>query len=79
MNLRRVWVSLLCICFTLLLFDNLLAQDSTRQQRRRMPRPTAPPIGSVIKDFELPILGEGTFKLSEQKGKIVVIELGACT
>jgi len=44
-----------------------------------MPRRTGPPVGEVVKDFELPILGEGTFKLSEQKGKIVVIELGACT
>lgn len=78
MNWRRVWVSLLCISFTLLLFDNVFAQDSTRQLSRR-PRRTGPPVGEAVKDFELPILGEGTFKLSEQKGKIVVIELGACT
>ncbi|KPK87769.1 hypothetical protein AMJ80_11740 [bacterium SM23_31] len=79
MNWKRVWVSLLCICFTLLLFDNLLAQDRPQPSQRRMDWQPEMEIGDTVRDFELPILGGGTFKLSEQKGKIVVMELGACT
>jgi cytochrome oxidase Cu insertion factor (SCO1/SenC/PrrC family) len=73
--------SLLCLVFVVLLFDSVLAQDRT-QQRGRKDRPERKPaveIGDVVKDFELPILDGGKFKLSEKRGTIVVIELGACS
>ena len=80
MTNKRLWAVLLCICFTLLLFDSLFAQEQQQRSRqRRSPSWSGPELGTVIKDFELPILGGGTFKLSDHKDKIVVIELGACT
>ena len=78
MNWRRVWVSLLCICFTLLLFDNVLAQDRPRQRTSRWSW-KGPDIGSVIADFELKTLDGKTLKLSDHKGEIVVLEFGAVT
>jgi len=79
---KKFMVGFLCMAFTVLLFDNLLAQDKTQPARRRTPRFSWKPnveIGEAVKDFELPVLNGGTFKLSAQKGTIVVIELGACT
>ena len=78
MNLRRVWVSLLCICFTLLLFDNVLAQDRPQRRTSRWGW-VGPDIGWVVADFELKILDGKTFKLSDHKGEIVVLEFGAVT
>ena len=77
---KRVWVVLLCICFTVLLVDDILAQDKQKQKRpRRAPRWKGPEIGSVIQDFELPTLDGKKFKLSDHRGEIIIIELGACT
>ncbi len=80
-HLKRIWVALLCILLTILPVGDLFAQEQKQQQqtRKRGPRWKGPEIGSVIKDFELPILGGGKFKLSDYRGKIVIIELGACT
>ena len=81
LNLKRLWAVLLCILLVVMLFDNILAQEQQQQRSRERRRPSwvGPELGTVIKDFELPVLGGGTFKLSEHKDKIVVIELGACT
>lgn len=79
MNSKRLWVGLLCFCFVFLFFENANAQDRSKRAQRKRPGWKGPPIGKVVKDFELPILDGGKFKLSDQRGKIVVIELGACT
>ena len=77
---KRVWVVLLCICFTVLLVDDILAQDQQKKKRTsRAPRWKGPDIGSVIQDFELPTLDGKKFKLSDHRGEIIIIELGACT
>ncbi|MFC1555376.1 hypothetical protein ACFL7D_12145 [candidate division KSB1 bacterium] len=81
MNWRKFWIGLLCAAFVIMLFDSLLAQDRQQRPQRRAPR-WAPEIeiGAVVPDFELPVLdSEKPFKLSDFKGKIVVIELGACS
>ena len=78
---RSIMASLLCMVFTVMLFDTLLAQDT--RQRRRRPRMMSPwrgpEIGSIVGDFELKTYEGKVFKLSEQRGKIVVLEIGACT
>ena len=82
MKWKRVWVALLCVCFAVLLVNDVFAQDQQKQRQnrqRRTPRWKGPEIGSVIKDFELPTIDGGKFKLSDHKGEIVIIELGACT
>ena len=78
---RSIVASLLCIVFTVMLFDTLLAQDTRqrRQRPRRMMRWTGPEIGTVIADFELKTYEGKVFKLSEHRDKIVVLEMGACT
>lgn len=78
---KRVWVALLCIVFALLIVDNLFAQDQQQRRRRRRARWPwkGPEIGSVIRDFELPTVDGKKFKLSDHRGEIVIIELGACT
>jgi len=76
------WVGLVTLILALLLVGDLYAQQTKhRAGRNRSNRFgwKGPDIGSVIKDFELPILKDGTFKLSDYRGKIVVLEFGACT
>jgi cytochrome oxidase Cu insertion factor (SCO1/SenC/PrrC family) len=76
---KKIWVGLLCIVFALMLFDNLIAQDRSQRARRRMPRWKGPDIGTVVEDFSLKTVDGKTFSLSDVKGKIFVMELGACT
>jgi len=78
---KKIWVGLLCIVLSLMFFENLLAQERENpRRRRRMPRREGPPVGTVVKEFELQTLDGKNFKLSDYKGKkIIVIELGACT
>ena len=77
---RSIMASLLCMMFTVMLFDTLLAQDTRQRRRPRMMSPwRGPEIGSVVDDFELKTYEGKVFKLSEQRGKIVVLEIGACT
>ena len=80
MKQKKVWVGLLCIFLLVVLAGNLIAQEE-KQERQRRPRFSwkGPDLGTEIQDFELPILGGENFKLSEHKGEIIVIELGACT
>ena len=59
-----------------MLFDSVLAQE---RKGRRKPGWQGPEIGAVVEDFELPLLDGGTFKLSDQRGRILAIEMGACT
>ena len=77
---RSIVASLLCIVFTVVLFDTLLAQDTQTRRRPRMRSMwTGPEIGTVIADFELKTYEGKVFKLSEHRDKIVVLEMGACT
>ena len=81
MSLKRIMAGLLCVCFTLVIVGEVFAQEQQQRQRqggRRWPW-KGPEMGSEIKDFELPILDGGKFKLSDHRGKIVIIEHGACT
>ncbi|MFC1614252.1 hypothetical protein ACFL5K_03035 [Gemmatimonadota bacterium] len=73
---KRGWTGLACACLVLLLCGSVLAQE--RAQRRR-PGWQGPTIGAVVEDFELPLADGGTFKLSDQRGRILAIEMGACT
>ena len=78
---KRIWAGLLCIVFSLMFFDNLISQENQQERpRRQRPRREGPPVGSVVKDFELKTVEGKTFRLSDFKGKKnIVIELGACT
>ena len=81
MKKYRFWVGLLSVMMIMLFIGDSVAQDrrkSKSQRRRRWPW-KGPEIGTVIQDFELPILNGGKFKLSDHRGKIIIIELGACT
>gem|GEM_PF-5265222 len=54
MNLKRLWVGLLCVGFTLSLVGELSAQEQEQKQRReggRRWRWKGPDIGTEIKDF----------------------------
>ena len=76
-TIRKIFAVFLLTCFAA---GMLSAQDRDQSSRRRSRWPwKGPELNSVVKDFELDILGGGTFKLSEHRGKIVAIELGACT
>ena len=75
---KRLFVGILCSLFTVMLFENLLAQDLQKKLSRIFPW-KGPEIGSVVKDFELTTYDGKNFKLSDQRGKIVVLEMGACT
>lgn len=79
MRCKHIWAGLLCICFALTLFDCQSARNGSYLQRGKTPRWEGPPIGSEVKDFVLPVLNGGAFKLSDQRGKIIVLEMGACT
>lgn len=81
MIIRRIMGGLLCILFMLSLAGEIFAQEQQQQQRRRRRQWPwkGPEIGTEIKDFELPVLNGEKFKLSDHTGKIIIIELGACT
>ena len=81
MNLKHVWAGIFCILLIVLLAGDTFSQEQRKQnqQRKRRWRWKGPEIGSVIQDFELPTLDGKKFKLSDNKGKIIIIELGACT
>ena len=79
MKWKRAWMGLVCVCLALLLFDSVLAQERPRRRRGGRPGWQGPPIGAVVEDFELPLVAGGTFKLSDQRGRILAIEMGACT
>ena len=77
---KKLWVSLLCMMFVSLLLNNLFAQQKTERRRMRMPHREGPPIGTIVKDFELRSTDGSTFRLSDFRGKkIVVLEFGAST
>ncbi len=74
----RFWASFLCFVFLLLFIKNIFAQESPEQRTRRT-RAKAPEIGIVAKDFTLKTTDGKDFTLSDYRGKIVVLEFGACT
>ena len=74
----RFGVGFLCIAFLLIFINNSLAQERP-QRRAKRTRPKAPEVGTFAKDFSLKTTDGKPFTLSEQKGKIVVLEFGACT
>ncbi len=82
MSRKKLWVGLLCAFLFLTLVGEIFAQEQPERPTQKRPRRwpwKGPEIGSVIQDFELPVLEDGTFRLSEKKGRIIIIELGACT
>ncbi|GEM_PF-932238 len=81
MRLKKYFGIASVILLFMILSTDVYPQQQKGRSRRRVSRWPwkGPEIGSVIKDFELPILDGGKFKLSDHRGKIVIIELGACT
>lgn len=75
---KRLWVGLVCGLFVLVLFEDLFAQDLEKELARFFPW-RGPEIGSVVQDFELKAYEGKKFKLSDNRGKIIVLEMGACT
>ncbi|MEE8382623.1 MAG: hypothetical protein V3R78_12200 [Thermodesulfobacteriota bacterium] len=75
---KRLLVCFLCSLFTLVLFEDLRALDLQEKLKSIFPW-EGPQIGSVVKNFELKTYEGKDFKLSDQRGKIVVLEMGACT
>ncbi len=72
-------IFLLGVCIMFVLAGSLFAEDKSKDKSGKKPRWEGPPVGTVIRDFELPLLAGGTFRLSDQRGKILVLEMGACT
>ena len=75
---KNIWVSLLCIIFLVLFFDNVSSQDR-KKRSSRMPRWKGPEVGTVLKDFSLKTVAGENYKLSDSKGQVVVFIFGACT
>ena len=75
---KRCMAVLLCTLFTAALLGTLHAQDLQKALKRVFPW-KGPEIGSVAQDFELKTFNGKTFKLSDNRGKITVLEMGACT
>ena len=63
---------------TVVFIENVLAKNLQEELKRIFPW-EGPHIGSVVKDFELKTYDGRNFRLSNQRGKIVVLEMGACT
>lgn len=85
---RSTFAMFLSLLLIILVLDDSYAQSNRRGRlgRGRMVRDgrammgwKGPEIGSEVKDFELKTYEGGTFKLSDQRGKILVLEMGACT
>ncbi len=75
---KRLVICLLCVLCTMMLFETLSAQDLQKKYSSVFPW-KGPEVGSVVKDFELKTYEGKVFKLSAQRGKIIVLEMGACT
>jgi cytochrome oxidase Cu insertion factor (SCO1/SenC/PrrC family) len=73
----KIWASILVGVFILLFISKACAQEKSNILPRFKWK--GPDIGSQIRDFELPTLTGEKFRLSNYKGKIIVIEMGACT
>jgi len=74
----RIYACLLCIAFLLIPVSNLIGQERTNRPRKRE-HPPIPKVGTFAKDFSLKTADGETFKLSEHKGRIIILEFGACT
>ena len=72
-------IFLLGICMMIVLSGSMFAQNKSKDKSGKKPRWQGPPVGTVVRDFELPLLDGGTFRLSDQRGRILVLEMGACT
>jgi len=79
MAIKQSRIFLLGVCIMIGLSGSLLAKEQSEDKQKKKPRWQGLPIGSVVKNFELPLLAGGTFRLSDQRGKILVLEMGACT
>jgi cytochrome oxidase Cu insertion factor (SCO1/SenC/PrrC family) len=80
--LKRPWVLVAVLLFSWLACDGAWSQEQGGSQPgARRPRREAkhPPIGSVLPDFVLKDVNGKPVKLSDYRGKIFTMELGACT
>ncbi len=75
---KRLVICILCVLCTIMLFETLSAQDLQKKYSSIFPW-KGPEVGSVVKDFELKTYEGKDFKLSAQRGRIIVLEMGACT
>ncbi len=80
--LKKSWVLIGVLLFSWLICDSVWSEEQGRQrpQGRRPHREVKhSPIGSVLKDFTLNDVNGKPVKLSDYRGKIFTMELGACT
>lgn len=80
--MKKLFVLLLVLALTLALFAACGAQQAAPgEENADTPDSDTPnttvEVGLEAPDFELPLSGGGTFRLSDQRGKVVVINLWA--
>ena len=77
---KKLWICHLCFVVLPFLINILCAQDKIEKKVPQQPKPKGLKIGSIVEDFSLRILDGGVFRLSDYKGKkIIVMESGAVT
>ena len=72
-------VGFLCAVWIMTVFDIGSAQNRRQRMQADWSFWKGPDIGSVIGDFERVTYDGDSFKLSDKRGKILVLEMGACT
>jgi len=77
---KKMLIGLLCFVTLPLFVTGLFTQDTIANKIPQQRKPEGPKTGTFVEDFTLPVLGGGTFKLSDYRGKkIIVLECGAVT
>ena len=80
--LKKPWVLMGVLLFSWLACDCAWSEEQGRQRpagRRPRREVKHPPIGAVLQDFTLKDVNGKPVKLSDYRGKIFTMELGACT
>ena len=80
--LKKSWVLVGVLLFSWLACDSVWSEERGRQRpegRRPRREVKRPQIGTILKDFTLKDVHGKPVKLSDYRGKIVTMELGACT
>ena len=80
--MRAWWVVALCAVVTLLLGWVVPEQRARGEEQKPAPesrRATPPQVGQTVADFALKDVEGKTVRLSDFRGRILVLEFGACT
>ena len=75
---KRFLFCFLYIALLLLFIDSLFSQETITAPSKRA-RYKGPPEGTIVKDFSLKTANGKIFKLSDCKGKIIVLDFAVCT